>query len=317
MSAMSRRGLAIAVLASLYGLAAPPALAQMPPDIAAKIAALGRVVDPTATAAIYAPLQESEPYAGIKVMRDVKYGPSERNVLDVFSAESSAAGDARPVLMFVHGGAYIRGEKRRPGSPFYDNVVLWAARHGMVGVNLEYRLAPKDPWPAAAEDMAVAVRFVADNIKTYGGNPGRIFLMGHSAGATHVATYVGHKEFQGPKGSGLAGAIFSSGAYDLSKDEPSEGRTAYFGDAARYAERSALPGLIDSNIPFMISSAELDPPAMVEQFNLLKETMCKSKRGCVRAVALPKHSHMSESYSINTPDTQLSNQILEFVEKGR
>jgi acetyl esterase/lipase len=316
MSAMIQRHFVLAAVASLCVFTALPALAQMPPDIAAKIAALGRVVDPTTTATIYAPLQESEPYAGIKVVRDVKYGPSERNLLDVFSAEG--ASDVRPVLIFVHGGAYIRGEKRRPGSPFYDNVMLWAARQGMVGVNLEYRLAPKDPWPAGAEDLAAAVRFVADNSRTYGGDPGRIFLMGHSAGATHVATYVAHKEFHGPKGSGLAGAIFSSGIYDLAKEEPNEGRTAYFGaDAARYAERSALPGLIDSNIPFMISSAELDPPTMEQQFNLLKEAMCKSERGCIRAIALPKHSHMSESYSINTPDTQLSDQILEFMAKGR
>jgi triacylglycerol lipase len=220
--------------------------------------------------------------------------------------------------MFMHGGRYTRGDKRRPGSPFYDNIMLFAARHGMVGVNLEYRLAPKDPWPAAVEDLAAAVRFVAGNVNTYGGNPGRIFLMGHSAGATHVATYVAHKEFHGPKGSGLAGAMLSSGIYDLSKAEPTEERVAYFGaDPSRYAERSALPGLIDSNVPFMISSAELDPPAMVEQFNLLREAMCKSERGCIRAVALPHHSHMSESYSINTADTQLSNQILEFIEKGR
>jgi acetyl esterase/lipase len=321
MSHLAHHRFAVAVFAGLCAFAAPPALAQMPPDIAARIAALGRVVDPTATAAIYAPLQESEPYAGIKVARDVKYGPSDRNLLDVFSAEGFAAAgpsDARPVLMFMHGGRYTRGDKRRPGSPFYDNIMLFAARHGMVGVNLEYRLAPKDPWPAAVEDLAAAVRFVAGNVNTYGGNPGRIFLMGHSAGATHVATYVAHKEFHGPKGSGLAGAMLSSGIYDLSKAEPTEERVAYFGaDSSRYAERSALPGLIDSNVPFMISSAELDPPAMVEQFNLLREAMCKSERGCIRAVALPHHSHMSESYSINTADTQLSNQILEFIEKGR
>jgi triacylglycerol lipase len=316
MSSKPRSDFAIAVLATLCGVAAAPAFAQMPPDVAARIAALGRVVDSNATAAIYAPLQESEPYAGIKVVRDVKYGPSERNVLDVFAADG--AGDARPVFMFVHGGAYIQGEKRRPGSPFYDNVVLWAARHGMVGVNVEYRLAPKDPWPAGPEDLGAAVRFVADNVKTYGGNPERIFLMGHSAGATHVATYVAHKEFHGPKGSGLAGAIFSSGIYDLSRADPSEGRAAYFGaDTALYAQRSGLPGLLDSNIPFMISSAELDPRTMVEQFGLLREAMCKSTHGCIRTVVLPQHSHMSESYSINTPDTQLTSQILEFMAKGR
>jgi acetyl esterase/lipase len=316
MSRLAHRRFAIALWAGISVLAAAPAPAQVPPDIAAKLAALGRVVDATATGAIYAPLQESEPYAGIKVLRDIKYGPAERNILDVFSTDGASG--PRPVLLFLHGGEYIRGQKSRPGSPFYDNVMLWAARHGMIGVNLEYRLAPQAPWPAAAQDIGAAVRFVADNAGTYGINPQRLFLMGHSAGATHAASYVAHKEFQGPGGSGLAGAIFASGIYDLTKAEPTPARRAYFGDdTARYAERSAVPGLVDGNIPFMISTAELDPPTMEQQFNLLKEVMCKSERGCVRAVALPHHSHMSESYSINTADHQLSDQILEFIKAGK
>jgi triacylglycerol lipase len=310
------RGIAIAMLAGFCSLAAPHAMAQMPPDIVGKIAALGRVVDPAGTAAIYGPLQEHEPYAGIKLTRDVKYGSAERNLLDVFAAESP--GGPRPVLMFMHGGSYTRGNKHAPGSPFYDNIMVWAARHGLVGVNLEYRLAPQDPWPAAEEDLSRAVRFVADNIATYGGSPDRIYLMGHSAGATHVATYVSHREFFGPKGSGLAGAMFSSGIYALPTEGSSEGRSAYFGaDVSRYAERSALPGLTKTVVPFMISSAELDPPEMVQQFGVLKDAMCKSPRGCIRAVFLPKHSHMSESYSINTADTQLSDQLLEFIAAGK
>jgi acetyl esterase/lipase len=211
----AHRRTAVAVLASLGFLAAMPASAQMQPDIAEKIAALGRVVDPEKTGTIYAPLQEKEPYAGLKVLRDVKYGSDVRNVVDIFAAE--AANGTRPVLMFVHGGAYTRGDKRPPGSPFYDNVMVWAARNGMVGVNVEYRLAPQFPWPAGAEDLVGAVRWVADNIAAHGGDPGRIFLVGHSAGATHVATYVSHPEFHGPKGSGLAGAMFSSGVFDLTK----------------------------------------------------------------------------------------------------
>jgi triacylglycerol lipase len=310
------RGIVVAMLAGCCGLAGSRAMAQMPPDIAAKIAALGRVVDPVGTAAIYGPLQEKEPYAGLKVVRDVKYGPAERNVLDVFAAED--AGGAQPVLMFMHGGSYTRGDKHKPGSSFYDNILVWAARHGMVGVNLEYRLAPQDPWPAAQEDLGRAVRFIADNSATYGGSPGRIFLMGHSAGATHAANYVSHPEFFGPKGSGLAGAMFFSGIYDLPTKRQSEGRTAYFGaDTALYAERSALPGLTNSSIPFMISSAELDLPEMVRQFNELKVAMCKSARGCIRTVFLPHHSHMSEPYSINTPDTQLSDQVLGFIAAGK
>jgi acetyl esterase/lipase len=365
--ARSHDGCARLAVAALVGagLAFPTmALAQMPPEIAAKVAALGRVVDPENTAKFYTPLQEKEPYAGIKVVRDVKYGAHDRNVVDIFTpgAEAAppqnvevveqqlrqaraafAAGQAtrlevaqaesrlaqarvsangatgRPVLMFVHGGGYTRGNKRPPGSAFYDNIMVFAARHGMVGVNVEYRLAPEFPWPAGPEDMGAAVRFVGDKIASYGGDPNRVFLMGHSAGAGHVAAYVSHPEFFGPKGSGLAGAIFSSGpSYVLNAQEPAGSTVTYFGaDTSRYAERAALPGLLKTTIPFMISSAELDPPAIAEQFVALKDGMCKSARGCVRSIVLPKHSHMSESYAINTADTQLSDQILEFVKTGK
>ena len=309
-----------AAIAALFGacFTCPTvALAQMPPDIAEKIAALGRVVDPENTGKIYAPLQEKEPYAGVKIARDVKYGAHARQVVDIFAPETGAAG--RPVVMFVHGGGYTRGNKRPPGSAFYDNIMLFAARHGMVGVNVEYRLAPEFQWPAGVEDMGAAVRFINDKIAGYGGDPARVFLMGHSAGAGHVAAYVSHTEFHGPNGSGLAGAIFSSGpSYVIKTQEPAESTLAYFGaDTSRYAERAALPGLVKSTIPFMMSSAELDPPNIVEQFAALKDAMCKSTRGCVRSIVLPKHSHMSESYSINTGDTQFSDQILEFIGTGK
>jgi acetyl esterase/lipase len=299
------------------GLAFPTmALAQMPPDIAEKIAALGRVVDPENTGKIYTPLQEKEPYAGVKVMRDVRYGSDARNIVDIFVPESGAAG--RPVLMFVHGGGMIRGNKRPPGSAFYDNVMLFAARHGMVGVNVEYRLAPQHPWPAGNEDLAAAIRLVADKAADFGADPSRIYLMGHSAGATHVGSYVSHPEFHGPRGSGLAGAILSSGGYDFTEGDQSEGRIAYFGnDPALLAQRSSVAGLIKTKLPLMISSAELDPPPIATQSALLKDALCKSEHGCVRSIVLPKHSHMSESYAINTADTQLSDQILEFIKTGK
>jgi triacylglycerol lipase len=67
----------------------------------------------------------------------------------------------------------------------------------------------------------------------------------------------------------------------------------------------------------MMSSAELDPPGIAAQFDKLKDAMCHSARGCVRSIMLPMHGHMSESYSINTADTQLSNQILEFISAGK
>ena len=288
---------------------------SIPPDIAAKLVALGRVIDPEKTAPLYAPLQQTEPYTGVKVTRDIKYGAADRNLLDLFVPEGTAG--TRPVLIYVHGGGFIRGNKRMPGSPFYDNILLWAARSGMVGVNITYRLAPQAPWPAGAEDVAAAVRWVADNIAGHGGDAGRVFLMGHSAGATHVASYVAFPQFHGPRGAGLAGAIMTSGVYDLTKMDMSDGGTAYFGgDRARHAERSALPGLASSTLPLMFAAAELDPPPFIKQLDAIREMLCKGER-CPRTLLLHQHSHMSEVYAINTADTRLTGEILDFIKTGR
>jgi acetyl esterase/lipase len=288
----------------------------MPEDIAWKLLELGQVIDPAKTAALYAPLQQKEPYPGVRIERDVKYGAADRNLLDVFVPETASS--PRPVLIFVHGGAFIGGNKRIGDSPFYDNIMLWAVKNGFVGVNTTYRLAPQSPWPAAAEDLGAVVQWVSANIAARGGDPARIYLMGHSAGAVHVASYVSHPEFYKVKSGGLAGAIMVSGIYDLTAGPAGDPEKAYFGtDPSLYAERSSSPGLQAANIPWMIATAELDPAPFHRQFDLLKDAACKGVHGCPRALMLAQHSHMSEAYSINTADTRLTDQILEFVKTGK
>jgi triacylglycerol lipase len=202
----------------------------MPPDIAEKIAALGRVIAPPQTAAIYAPLMEREPYQGVKVTRDVKYGAADLNVLDVFAAEGGAG--SRPVLVHVHGGGFSGGTKRAANSPFTDNIPLWAARNGMVGVNINYRLAPTAKWPSGAEDIAATLTWIKKNIAGYGGDPARIYLVGWSAGGNHVASYVAFPQFHVSPGGGISGAIFLSASplnttvFDMTAYKP------YFGDVA-------------------------------------------------------------------------------------
>jgi len=289
----------------------------MPEDIAWKLLELGSVIDPPKTAELYAPLQEKEPYQGVTVERDVKYGPADRNLLDIFAPDTAAS--ARPVLIFVHGGAFVGGDKRTtPTSPFYDNIMLWAVKNGFVGVNVTYRLAPLAPWPAGAEDLAAAVKWVSDKIGERGGNAARIYLVGHSAGAVHVASYVSHPEFHQMKGGGLAGAIMLSGIYDLTAAPLAETQRAYFGtDPARYAEQSSLKGLATTEIPLMLAAAELDPAGFVLQFDLAKQASCKRASGCAHTLLLPQHSHMSEVYSINTAETRLTDEILDFVKTGK
>jgi acetyl esterase/lipase len=205
-----------------------------------------------------------------------------------------------------------------PGTPFYDNIMLWAVKNGFVGVNVTYRLAPQFPWPAGAEDIASAIQWVSNKISERGGDPARIYLMGHSAGAIHAASYVSHPEFYKVRDGGLKGVIMVSGIYDLTAAPLTDPERAYFGDdPSNYAAQSSLPGLLRTNIPWMAVTAELDPPRFVQQFELLKEAACKRPSGCARAIMLPQHSHMSEVYSINTGDQRLTSEILGFVRTGK
>jgi triacylglycerol lipase len=288
----------------------------MPKHIEEGLRAIGRVIDPPATAALYAPLHDKEPYRGVKVTRDIKYGPAERNRLDIFIADGARG--PLPVLMFVHGGGFTGGDKYTAGSPFYDNIPLWAARHGMVGVNMTYRLAPDAPWPAGPEDVGAATRWVIEHIAQHGGDPARVFVFGHSAGATHLAAYLAKPEFHGAGGLRLTGAILMSGIFDLTTFDPSPNYQSYFGaDTSRYAERSSFTGLTGCKVPLMLVIAGLDPPRFIEQSETLRDAVAQRSGKAPRYVFLPKHSHISEGYAIGTDDTQLADEILEFVKTGR
>ncbi len=218
------------------------------------------------------------------------------------------------MLIFVLGGGFIGGNKSTAGSPFYDNVPLWAARHGMVGVNITYRLAPAAPFPAGAEDVGEAVRWTIDNIARFGGDPSRVFLMGHSAGATHVGTYAAMPQFHGGRGIQIAGLILTSGIYDVAAFPMNDNFRAYFGsDASLYPSQSPIEGLRTLAIPSMIAYAELEPPPFITQFEALAKAMEKAPGGKPRTLQLDRHSHLSLGYAIGTDDTTLTGPIHDFV----
>lgn len=307
---------------SLWGaagamLVASAALAQVPPDVAARVAAIGRVVDVPGTTAIYAPLHTAkEPYAGVTVTRDLKFGPDVKQGLDLF-VPTGRAERPRTVFVMVHGGGFVGGDKREPGSPFYDNVMLWAAKNGMIGVNVNYRLAPQNQYPAAQEDLAAAVAWVKANIARHGGDPNRVFMMGHSAGASHVATYVAHKRFHAGGSDGLKGAILSSGVYQV--DPPAGPNAAqghpYFGaDVSTFAERSAEAGLIESRTPQFFVVAQLDPPNFQRSVGRLVAAKCATGE-CPDFMLLKDHGHISGNYAVNTSDESLSGPVLQFIRR--
>jgi acetyl esterase/lipase len=290
----------------------PAASSGLPQDVVEGIKAIGPVIDAIATAKLFAPLHPAEPYPSVAVIRDEKYGPNARNRLDVFSP--SEPGSGRPVLIFLHGGGYTRGDKKpAKDAPFYDNVAFWAVRNNMVGITMTYRLAPDKQWPAGAEDVGAAVAWAKENITRFGGDPGRIFLLGHSAGGTHVAGYIAARDLHKIPDGGIAGAILLSGTYRLLAPSANAGERAYFGeDPGTIEMRSPLPDLARSTVPLLVAYGEIDVPTYATQAELLRNALCAENR-CPSFAMLPGHSHMSEVYSINTSDTTLTDQVLKFM----
>src|SRR5690606_8419979 len=89
--------------------------------------------------------------------------------------------------------------------------------HGAVGVNVSYRLAPEHQWPSGIEDLSAVVAWARRNVAAHGGDPHRLFLWGHSAGAAHIGDYL-VDAVRGGRSPGVAGAILTSGFYDLGDD---------------------------------------------------------------------------------------------------
>jgi acetyl esterase/lipase len=197
--------------------------------------------------------------------RDVAYGPHARQRLDVFASAATRAQGGADVVLFVHGGAFVRGRKSVNGL-IYDNVPRWFARQGCVAINVEYRLAPEAPYPAGAEDVADALAWARAHAASFGGNPQRIFLVGHSAGGAHVATYLGDPLLAARRADlgDVAGAVLVSARLvaDVLPGNPNAaGVRAYFGDdASLHAGRSPLAFADRIDAPLMIVVAEYENP---------------------------------------------------------
>jgi acetyl esterase/lipase len=246
------------------------------------------------------------------ITRDQSYGPGERHRLDLFTRDLRR--DA-PVLVFVHGGGFVAGDKRSEGLPFYDNVGDFAVRSGFVGVTMTYRLAPAYPWPAGSEDVAAAVTWLRAHVAAYGGDPKRIFLMGQSAGAVHVAGYVAHTRFHPADGIGLAGALMISGIYDIARADANPFQRAYYGEAReKWAACSTLEGLVRTELPLLFAVSEYDGADFQKQAALLPTAFTQARGRFPRLHWLAGHNHLSPVLAIGSAADTLGPFIQDFIE---
>jgi Carboxylesterase family len=364
--------------------------AQVPADIEAGLVKMGHIVDPPCTAKLYRPLMPANDitssatpaYPGVTVVRDASFGPNPKDVVDIFTADKGPA--SRAVLIYVPGGGGNKIELQdKEANAFYDNIMRWATKNGMVGVNMQRHGG--QGWDVGAKDISAMIQWVEANISKYHGNPDRMFIWAHSAGNNPLGTYIGRPELYGPKGVGVKGVIFMSpAAFDIaplevppppagsnpfaalsesgktcglkagaafSSDGALPGRTegqpggpdAAFGpppgaggrpagggppagfggapvDAATRLARSSLPELKKTSVKIILANAELDPGVGekgIMPFNqVLHDELCKEGADhCPTLLYFKAESHMSEVFSIDTPDKTVSGPILAWMKK--
>lgn len=289
-------------------------------DYRQRLAAIGREINlesVTATRGLIAPLHPVDVASAVSVRRDVSYGPDERHRLDVFTP-ASGFDPARPVLIYVHGGGFIGGDKHAEGSPFFTNIGTWAVRNGFNGVAITYRLAPKHQWPSGVEDLRMLIDFIRRDGQSIGISGASIFLMGQSAGAAHVASYVAHANLYAPRSHGLKGVILLSGIYDFAAMPPSPMEPAYLGaDRSVYPSRSSLQALAHTDLPMLLSVAEYDPPQFEQQTLKLLTAAQEARKQMPRLVYAIGQNHLSVAMYFGLPDDLVSPQVKAFINEYR
>ena len=180
-----------------------------------------------------------------KVASDIAYGDGPRRKLDIY-APVRAGNATLPIIVFIYGGSWANGT--REGYHFAARALAAA---GFITVVPDYRLVPEVYFPGFVQDCAAAVHWTRLHAHEYSGDPDRIVLVGHSAGAYNAAMLALDPEFLGPDRAAIRGFAGLAGPYDfLPLNGPITTRT--FGRWPRleetqpihYADASAPPMLL-------------------------------------------------------------------------
>jgi len=266
----------------------------------------------------FTPLLAGAPKDGVTLTRDVSYGDHPRQRFDIFSPDHATG--LRPAILFVHGGAFVDGNKNR-SDEVYANVHYCFAQHGIVGVNIGYRLAGDAGYPGATEDVASVVRWVQQNAMGLKIDASRLFLMGHSAGAAHTGSYVYDKRFHPKDGLGIAGHIVVSGRVraDNRPDNPNAKKVeAYYGSDAAVLDRASPVAHVDeTSIPTFVAWGEFENPLIDVYCSELVYRLASAKRKAPPSLWLREHNHTSTIAHLNTADHVLERAIVEFIRNPR
>ena len=252
------------------------------------------------------------------VRRGIQYviGGSEKQKLDVYAP---AQGRAMPVVLFVHGGEWTRGDKTEVSTkPKFFN------ENGIIFVSTNYRLSATDHHPAQVNDIAAALRWCKDHIGEYGGNPADITLMGHSAGC-HLVTLIGLDPRPlmtvGLKPRDIRRIIsWSGGAFDLVKKVEENGmyadyiRVNFGQDPAVWSNASPINYVQNASSapPFLFASAGEGNPSSQKMSELMADKI-HAAGGKAKTALLKGKTHFAINHEIGQKNDPSNDVLLKFI----
>lgn len=202
-----------------------------------------------------------------KVGDGIAYADGARTKLDVYAPEERGA--PAPVVFFIYGGGWSRGERGE-----YEFVGRALASRGFVTVIADYRLYPEVRYPDFLEDGARALRWVQDNIANYGGDPNRLFLAGHSAGAYNAVMQALDPAFRAEYGvtMPILAVAALSGPYDFYPFEYNEVRDV-FGEAPNPQGTQPINLITAEAPPMYLATGTTDPIVRVQNTERFAERL--------------------------------------------
>lgn len=230
-----------------------------------------------------------------RVASGVAYGADARHKLDIWAPRS--AREALPVVIFFYGGGWSEGSRTD-----YGFAGAAYAGKGFIAVLPDYRLVPAVRFPHFVEDGALAVRWVRDNIARYGGDPDRITLAGHSAGAYIGAMLALDRRFLDRAGvdpKAIRAAALLSGPYDFHPFTEPRGRDA-FGHWATPAETQPVSFVRRDAPPMLLAHGSADRVVLPRNSRRLAEKL-RQTGAPVELRLYPGASHVDLAASLSRP----------------
>ncbi len=270
--------------------------------------------------------------------RSLPETPVDKHRLDLFLPSNESPG--WPTLVFVHGGGWTSGDRAMGalGIEPIRNIGRFYAQRGYGVATISYRLQPSVTWREQLDDVAHAVQFVREEVVKLGGDPNRIILSGHSAGAW-LAAWVGlggsaleevlddaSNDAPTIRRDALCALVLVSGAaYDITDEETyalGAGRSYFeerFGsEQADWAHDASIRHHVaESPPPALVMAALGEPPTFDRQGNVLFEAIRERERDRSRPskrTNIPGQNHQRILISVSLEDDPVSEAILGFLE---